>query len=137
MPRTLCRILIGFAALLLATGTGLGAIASHALDTVLDAARLHAFETAVDYQLIHSVGLLALAAYAEIRRSRWLAIAALLLAIGVPLFSGGVYVSSLGGPRWIAQLAPTGGVSLIVGWTIAAVAIFAGILFEKKDDADG
>jgi uncharacterized membrane protein YgdD (TMEM256/DUF423 family) len=137
MPQTLCRVLIGFAALLLAAGTGLGAIASHALDTVLTADKLHSFETAVDYQLIHSVGLLAVAAYAEVRHSRWLAIAALLLAVGIPLFSGGVYVSSLGGPRWIAQLAPTGGISLILGWTVAAAAIVAGLLFDKKDGTDG
>ena len=116
--------LITLAALLLAIGTGLGAIASHALGATLDANALHAFETAVDYQLIHSVGLLAVAIFGMREAgSRLLLIAACLIAVGILLFCGGVYASSLDGPSLIARLAPTGGVALILGWGLVATAV--------------
>ena len=109
------------AALLLALATALGAVASHALEGRLDADALHAFGTAVDYQFIHSLGLLAVAIYAAGQPpSKALGLAALLLLVGIVLFCGGVYASSLGGPRWIASVAPTGGVCLIAAWLIFA-----------------
>jgi uncharacterized membrane protein YgdD (TMEM256/DUF423 family) len=116
-------MLMAFAALLLALATALGAVASHALGGSLDADALHAFETAVEYQFIHSLGLLAIAILAERHPSRALVAAAALLLVGILLFCGGVYASSLDGPRWIAGMAPTGGVSLIVGWLVFAVAV--------------
>jgi uncharacterized membrane protein YgdD (TMEM256/DUF423 family) len=115
------RGLMAYACLLLALATALGAIASHALDGRLDAAALHSFETAVRFQFVHALGLMALAIYGERRQtSRLWLLAVLLLAVGILLFCGGVYASSLGGPRMLAALAPTGGVALIVGWLVAA-----------------
>jgi uncharacterized membrane protein YgdD (TMEM256/DUF423 family) len=123
MPRKLSHLLIALAALLLATATALGAVASHALDSALDEAALRAFETAVDYQFIHSLGLLALAIYGERQpQTKLLSAAGVLLFAGIVLFSGGVYASSLAGPGWIAGLAPAGGTTLIVAWLVAAVA---------------
>lgn len=124
MASRIYSVLIALAALLLALGTGLGAIASHALGTALDADALHSFETAVDYQLIHAVGLLAVSIYGLRRTdSRLLLIAACLIAAGILLFCGGVYVSSLDGPRLLARLAPTGGVALMLGWVLVALAV--------------
>jgi uncharacterized membrane protein YgdD (TMEM256/DUF423 family) len=123
MILTPVRLLMSAAALLLALATGIGAIASHALEGSLDADALHAFETAVEYQFIHSLGLLAIAMLAERQPSRLLLLAALLLFAGILLFCGGVYASSLDGPRLIARLAPTGGVALIGSWALVAVAV--------------
>lgn len=124
MNTTLARLLIALAALLLAVGTALGAIASHALDASLDARALETFETAVEYQFVHSLGLLAVSIYAERHPdTRLLALAGLLLAVGIVLFCGGVYTSSLDGPEWISSLAPAGGISLILGWLVAAGAV--------------
>jgi uncharacterized membrane protein YgdD (TMEM256/DUF423 family) len=111
------------AAVLLALATALGAIASHALEGTLDADAIHSFETAVDYQFIHSLGLLAIAILAERQPSRLLLLAAFLVLAGILLFCGGVYASSLDGPRWIAGLAPTGGVGLISAWVLVAIAV--------------
>jgi uncharacterized membrane protein YgdD (TMEM256/DUF423 family) len=124
MSTQTARTLIAVAALLMAVATGLGAYASHGLETVLDTRALGSFETAVQYQFIHSLGLIGIAIYAERHReTRWLSLAGLLLAIGILLFCGGVYASSLGGPGWISGLAPTGGISLIAGWLVVAVAL--------------
>jgi uncharacterized membrane protein YgdD (TMEM256/DUF423 family) len=124
MPTQTARIFFAFAALLMAVATGLGAYASHGLDTVLDAGALGSFETAVQYQFIHSLGLIGIAIYGERHReTRWLSLAGLLLAIGILLFCGGVYASSLDGPGWLSSLAPTGGISLIAGWLVVAAAL--------------
>lgn len=124
MSVTLSRILIAIAAALLAAATGLGAVASHALQSALDAAELHAFETAVDYQFVHALGLLGLAIYGERRPgSRLLGVAGILLVAGIVMFCGGVYTSSLEGPGWISSLAPAGGSGLIVAWLVAAFAV--------------
>jgi uncharacterized membrane protein YgdD (TMEM256/DUF423 family) len=117
------RILMAAAAVLLAVATALGAISSHALGGSLDADALHSFETAVEYQFIHSLGLLAVAILADRQPSRPLVIGAVLLLAGILLFCGGVYASSLDGPRWVAGLAPTGGVGLIAAWLLVAFAV--------------
>lgn len=125
MNRNLWRALLAIAALLIAVATALGAVASHALDSVLDASSLHSFETAVDYQFWHGLGLLALAIYGERQAgSKLLTLAVALITVGIVLFCGGLYASSLGGPRWIASLAPVGGSALIAGWLGAAIALF-------------
>lgn len=126
-PR-LTRSLIAFAALLLAVATGLGAVASHGLGNVLDPDALRSFSTGVDYQFVHALGLLGLSIYGERQPAmRLLAAASLLIVAGIVLFCGGVYASSLGGPGWIAGLAPAGGVCLIVGWLVAAIAVLASL----------
>lgn len=122
MEFRLTRTLIAFAALLLAVATALGAVASHAL--ALDPDALHSFETAVEYQFIHSLGLLAVSMLAERQPgSATLRIAALLLLVGILLFCGGVYASSLDGPQLIASMAPTGGIALIAGWLLVAFGV--------------
>jgi uncharacterized membrane protein YgdD (TMEM256/DUF423 family) len=129
----LARTLMAFAALLLAVATALGAVASHALEGSLGPEALHSFETAVEYQFIHSLGLLAVAIYAERHaESKALRIAATLLLVGILLFCGGVYASSLDGPRLIARMAPTGGVSLIAGWLLVAFAVLRQVAVRNR-----
>jgi uncharacterized membrane protein YgdD (TMEM256/DUF423 family) len=124
MTTTTARALFAFAAVLMAIATGLGAYASHGLDTVLDARALGSFETAVEYQFIHSLGLIGVAIYGERHReAHWLSLAGLLLSVGIVLFCGGVYTSSFDGPSWFSSLAPTGGISLIAGWLVVAITI--------------
>lgn len=125
MNTNFSRALIGVAAVLIATATGLGAYASHGLDAILDTSSLESFKTGVNYQFIHALGLIGIAIYGERHADiRLLSLAALLLTLGIVLFSGGVYASSLDGPGWIAGLAPTGGISLIAGWIVVAVAMW-------------
>ena len=124
MTTRLPRYLMAIAAVLLAVATGLGAWASHGLDSRLDPDALAAFETAVSYQFIHALGIFAIGGYASANRaSRLLLAAATLIFVGTILFSGGVYSSSLDGPRFVSAVAPTGGVSLIAGWLAVAVAL--------------
>jgi uncharacterized membrane protein YgdD (TMEM256/DUF423 family) len=133
MPPNFFRLLIAIAALSLAEATMLGAVASHALGSRLDAAALETFKTGVDYQFIHSLGLLAIAIYGDrYAGTRLLGIAALLLFVGIFLFCGGVYMSSFDGPEWISGLAPAGGVSLIAAWLLVAIAVLQPIFARRK-----
>jgi uncharacterized membrane protein YgdD (TMEM256/DUF423 family) len=122
MNRRSSHGLMALGALIIALATIAGAVASHALTTSLDSSSLHSFETAVRFQFFHGLGLMALALYRERRpRSRLLAAAAAGLVLGILLFCGGVYTSSLGGPAWIAALAPAGGIALILSWLAVAI----------------
>jgi uncharacterized membrane protein YgdD (TMEM256/DUF423 family) len=121
------RYLAAYAAVLLAGATALGAYASHALAGSLQVDALHSFETAVVFQSIHALGLLALAALTmRLDGSTTLRAGALAVAVGVVLFCGGVYASSLGGPALIARVAPFGGTLLIMGWLAVGGALVAG-----------
>ena len=127
MKVPLYRLIMALAGLSMAIATGLGAWASHGLDGVLDPASLRSFEIGVDYQFVHSLGLILVALIAGRSGSaRMIYVAAVLLLAGILLFCGGVYNSALGGPDWITGFAPTGGVSLIVGWLVFAGAVFVG-----------
>lgn len=117
------KAIFAAAALLVAAATGIGAWESHAAAAMLDAGAQRSLATAVDYQFFHALGLLGVALLIGLRPDARLAkLGALILLGGIVLFCGGVYSSSLGGPGWIASLAPVGGMGLILGWLVVAVA---------------
>jgi uncharacterized membrane protein YgdD (TMEM256/DUF423 family) len=89
--------------------------------------------------LVHAAALLALTARAqESARTEsartdagklarlWLA-SALVLALGAGLFSADVALFTLRATRLFPMAAPTGGVTMIVGWLLACVAGLAGL----------
>jgi uncharacterized membrane protein YgdD (TMEM256/DUF423 family) len=107
------RALIAAGGLLAAGAVGLSAYASHA---VQGEARASLYTAAV-FAFGHGVALAALAPRAT-RRTDRLSLA--LLLAGTLLFSGSVAVSRLAGLS--TGLAPMGGMLLIVGWLLHAVA---------------
>ena len=110
------------AALMLALATIVGALGAHALKTRLTADRYEVLQTAVHYQFFHALGLLALGVVAERENGVLLRRAGALLLLGMLLFSGSLYVLLAGAPRWLGVVTPLGGVSLIAGWLLAALA---------------
>lgn len=106
------------AALTGATGVAIAAFGQHALAGRLEPRLLSTFDTAGRYQLIHAVamGLAALAG------RKWADRAAALFFVGILLFSGSLYVLALTGIRIIGIVTPFGGVALIAGWLLLAVA---------------
>lgn len=127
MSNRLAPVILALAMVLLAVATALGAYASHA--AALAPAALESLKTGIDFQFFHALGLLGLALVLERRADgRVLVLGTLAVAVGVVLFCGGVYASSLGGPRVIARLAPVGGVALIIGWLVCA----AGLLTARR-----
>lgn len=117
--RRFCQL----AALLLALATLIGAFGAHALKGRLSAERYDVLQTAVHYQFFHALGLLALGLLLDRLPLRTLRAAGWLLFAGVLLFCGSLYLIVAGAPRMIGVLTPVGGLALIAGWCVAAIAL--------------
>jgi len=111
------------AALLLALATLIGAVGAHALKARLSADRYQVLQTALQYQFFHALGLMALGVLLDRLPRPALRVAGWLLFAGVLLFSGSLYLLLAGAPRMIGVLTPIGGLALIIGWCMAAIAI--------------
>ena len=118
------RSILVTAGVLLALGTVLGAVGTHAMRARLTPDQLAVFETAVRYHFYNSLGLLAVGAVALSVNPPLLRWAAGLIVVGIVLFSGALYAASLGAPRFIHVLPPFGGAALIAGWFLFAVAVW-------------
>ena len=102
-----------------------GAFGAHALKSRLDARRLDIFETAARYQMYHALGMIAAAWLA----SRGLALAGtggLVMQAGVVIFSGSLYALALTGQDWLGAITPIGGLAMMVGWAMLAIAAWRG-----------
>jgi uncharacterized membrane protein YgdD (TMEM256/DUF423 family) len=117
-PRTF--LIIGCLSLLAATQ--LSALGFHALDAVLTAPQKAAWQWANQLQFFHSLGLVLLALLAApLNNSRLLTAASILMLAGIFLFSGSIYVNSLG-LLPVGQLAPLGGGAFMLAWLLVAIA---------------
>ena len=115
-------------------GVILGAMASHALKSVLPENLMMSFNTGVRYQMYHAIALLAIApglAYLKKSLVRWIYY---LLTTGTLLFSGSIYLLCLGpiaelNTRFLGPITPIGGLLLISGWFLLILAA----ALAKKD----
>lgn len=103
-------------------GVVLAAFGQHALAARLEPRALATFATGAQYQVTHALamGLAALAARgaAKVLAQR----AALLFFTGILLFSGSLYALALSGIRALGVITPLGGLALIAGWAVLALA---------------
>ena len=103
-----------------------GAMGAHALQTKLEASQLASFETAVRYQLFHSLALLLLSNINTYKESKLLQRSALLMCLGLILFSGSIYLlctrtlTGWDSLRVLWPVTPLGGILMIVAWLLAA-----------------
>ena len=121
---SVAKAILVTAGLLLALGTVFGAVGTHALRARLTPDQLGVFETAVRYHFYNALGLLAIGAVALSASPPLLRWAAAFIVVGIVLFSGALYAASLGAPRFIHVLPPFGGLALIAGWVLFAIAIW-------------
>lgn len=117
-----------------ASGVMIGAFGAHYLgpvlasqyDTVeLVAKRTSQFDTGARYHLIHALALLGLAALQKNMApgqpgARLVSIAAILVVVGIVLFSGSLYALVLSGQTWLGAITPLGGTSWIIAWSLIA-----------------
>lgn len=125
--------------ILAALAVAAGAFGAHGLESRLDPAKasspeeaarrtrqLENFKTAAQYQLTSAIGIVlaGFAAFARnpANRSIWPTAAAIALVIGIILFSGGLYAWVLTERKAFVAIVPIGGTSIIIGWTLLAVA---------------
>ena len=123
MPNS-AKLFISLGALAALIGVALGAFGAHALKARLAEDMLAVWRTAVEYQMYHALGMLVVGALAfHLPRSVPLKYAGALMAIGIVLFSGSLYVLSLTGMRGLGAVTPIGGVAFILGWASLAWAV--------------
>jgi len=116
-----------FGALHALLAVALGAFAAHGLKDTLDEDMLTVFETGVRYHMYHALGLLAVAALAGATdKTRLMQKGALLLHVGIYIFSGSLYALSLSGVKVLGAITPIGGVSFLAGWAMIAIALWQG-----------
>ena len=108
-------------AVLGALGVVTGAFGAHALKDRLAADQLAVWEVGVRYQLVHALALLATGLLAR-QSGQELRGATHAFLWGTMVFSGTLYALALGGPRWLGAVTPLGGLLLITGWVLLALA---------------
>jgi len=109
-------------ALLGFVGVALGAFGAHGLKARVSPEMLEIFRTGAHYQLVHAVVLLVVGALEGRLEARWARTAALLFTAGVVVFSGSLYALVLTGVRQLGAVTPLGGVLLLSGWLMLALA---------------
>jgi uncharacterized membrane protein YgdD (TMEM256/DUF423 family) len=115
---------LAVAGILLALATVFGAFGAHALKAQLSPDRLQVYETAVRYHFFHALGLLGIGLtlrFVDVAVVRW---AAVLVILGVLLFSGSLYALTFGAPRLVGIVTPVGGLALIAGWICFAAGVW-------------
>ena len=102
----------------------LGAFGAHGLKAQLSLDQLQVYETAVLYHFLNALGLLGVGLtlrFANVPAVRW---AAVLILIGIVLFSCSLYALTFGAPRPIGIVTPFGGLALIAGWICFAAGVW-------------
>lgn len=95
-----------------ALAVGLGAFGAHGLEEhLIETGHLATWQTAAHYHLLHAAVLLLLAFQGAAFRLAWK-----LMAAGVVIFSGSLYLLCLSGMGWLGAVTPIGGGLLIGGW---------------------
>ena len=110
------------AAVFLALAVGLGAFGAHGLRARLDASHLDIYKTAVLYHFLHALGMLIVATLPKAGTVSpesansvcWL------LAAGILIFSGSLYLLAVTGVSTLGAITPFGGVAFIVAWLLLA-----------------
>ena len=117
------KLLLALGALSAALSVVLGAAAAHTLAERAAIAQAW-FHTALQYQQFHALGLLATGLIAaRLPASRWVTAACTLMLLGTLLFSGNLYLRSLGDFHELRAVTPYGGGAFILAWLVLAIGV--------------
>jgi len=105
-----------------AVGILLAAFGEHALAGRLPPRNFVTFANGTRYQMYHALAMGLAALAAQGKAARLAGISALLFFIGTLLFSGSLYGLALTSIRILGFVTPLGGLVLIAGWVVLAVA---------------
>ncbi len=102
----------------------LGAFGAHGLKSKVSPADLAIFETGVRYHMYHALGLILLGILGFHYSGNVIQLPAVLLSVGILIFSGSLYILVVGGVRWMGAITPIGGLCLIAGWLLLAYNLY-------------
>lgn len=112
------------ASVLLALAVALGAFGAHGLKSQLSTDMMQTYKTGVEYHFYHALGLLLIGILAVSFPSEMIKWSAILITLGIILFSGSLYALAVSGIKWLGAITPIGGLSFIAGWVILALAVW-------------
>lgn len=100
-----------------------GAFGAHALSGRLEPQELEVFKTGVQYQMYHGLALILAGIMFKSKPSANLYNAAICFILGTLLFSGSLYLITLGKIaridfKWVGPITPVGGLGFITGWAL-------------------
>lgn len=126
------RWIASLMALLALVAVVMAALGDHLILPQLEAPLAKRFATALTYhQLYSAVGFMLSVMVVHLNLARPYQLAAVLLLLGVLLFSGSLYLSLLPDYATITAVAPYGGMTLMAAWLVLAIAV----LIDKKSRA--
>jgi uncharacterized membrane protein YgdD (TMEM256/DUF423 family) len=95
-----------------------GAFGAHLLRGFLEkSGTTQIWQTGVLYHLVHAVVLLVLSGWRPVPRAAYQ-----LILVGVIVFSGSLYALALSNFRWFGAITPLGGLGMLAGWLVLALA---------------
>jgi uncharacterized membrane protein YgdD (TMEM256/DUF423 family) len=115
--------------MLMLLGVLLGAFGAHALKVRLTPEMLAVYQTGVQYHLAHALGLMLVGLVSQMQRntqsgelpgSSSLKTAAILMGVGIVLFSGSLYALAISGVTILGAITPIGGLCFIAAWAMVA-----------------
>jgi uncharacterized membrane protein YgdD (TMEM256/DUF423 family) len=122
---------IACGAVLASLAVAAGAVGTHVLEETikLDANALETYEVGVRYQTYHALALILVGLVAARGRSRLVTASGIAFAVGIVLFSGGIYAWLASGIKPFVHVVPIGGTIWIIGWLLLA----AGALTQRAE----
>ena len=94
----------------------LGAFGAHIIKAQVSDHNFDVYKTAVLYQFIHSLGLFVVAWLSSISKDPKISLAGFLMAAGIVIFSGSLYILSLTSLKLFGALTPVGGLCFLAAW---------------------
>lgn len=120
---SIARLAIVFGGLSGLVAVILAAMGAHAIPGMEDPTNYRAWQSASTIHLIHSVLLLVIGIRLQRQPSRSLSIGAVLLMLGIVLFSGSIYARVAFELERTFNLAPSGGLILMIAWVVTTVGL--------------
>jgi uncharacterized membrane protein YgdD (TMEM256/DUF423 family) len=118
------RYIASLMALLALAAVAMAALGDHFILPQLEAPLAKRFATALTYHQLYSLfGFVLSLLVVHLNLARLYQLAAVLLLLGVVLFSGSLYLSLLPDYAAITAVAPYGGMTLMAAWLVLAVAV--------------
>ena len=94
----------------------IGAFGAHSLENAIGD-KMETFKTGVQYQIFHGLALIVTGLLSIVLKID-LSIAGYLFIVGICLFSGTLYLISIYKYSFLGMVAPIGGLSFIIAWSI-------------------
>jgi len=114
------RTLIAAGAINMFIAVGCGAFGAHGLKRMISEEMLAIWHTAVTYQVMHALGMIAIALLMPRMAGAAMSWAGNLMLAGIVVFSGSLYLLALTGTRILGAITPLGGAAFLAAWLLVA-----------------